>query len=905
MAIRPIEILIRARDEFSGALSGMQSKVLLAGAAIAGVFGISLFKGAVTSAAELEAQLSDVQAVSGATKDEMQLLRKAAEEAGASTKFTATEAAQALGNLARSGMSAKDSIAALPATLNLAQAGSIDLAEASSIMTRSLAGFGLAATDAGRVADLLAMAANASDTSVTGLGQALSYAAPTASAMGISLESTLAIIGKFADGGIDASRAGTALNAILAQFGDPASSFRKELAAAGITTGNFETALVQLAGAGDKGKDAIRAVGTEAAPALQSLLNRGVPALEALRQKLVESAGSADQFAKQVGDNLTGATKTLSSSWDALKIALGTPVLPILKDAVNELAGSLRNAVSDGTVGRFGDAIAKGFQAGLEWARKFLAEVDFAAIAQRLGNAADQVGAAFDSIRSKAETAGDLVRLVWGAMSAGVNTVLAAVFTVGEAFAGVASNIQSGLALILDGLAKITFGGVSANFKAAADDMRLSAEATWASSEALADKARQSFIGLSDGAQMARDGFAGLTGEMQASQPAATAAAQAIGTVAKELQAVAEKNAEARRATEAKTAADESAKLAVAQLRAEYEAAVNMGNWQLAAEKMEELSRATLQVGTDAKQTTEEVEAAFTRMGIKTQASLQAAAENSRKDFETIKASGQATADGLQQAFKKMADAAIASGDAGAIAFVKSQAAAQGFEVTVDKAGNTIVRKMNEARDATRGAGNAAEDASKSYQGLGLSAEQAAANVKKLAEINAKYASPLGNDKFASPLNNGPTAMGKAGAAVDNSLQFSLRDKLNNNTLSDADVPLLKTALATIRANQAVMNTISPGLNSLQGLASDREWANVATRFDDFIREAERPAPAAQTPAVQQRSPSGTNTPGATFVSNITLPGAGTTRLSFADAGSQRDAEALLRQLTQARGASS
>lgn len=935
MAIAPIQLLITARDRASEVFANLRVNALAVGAAVAAAFGVSIFKSAVDSAAEFEAQLSDVKAVSGATKDEMVLLRAAAEEAGSTTKFTATEAAEALGNLARSGLSAGQSIAALPATLSLAQAGSIDLAEASTLMTRTLAGFGLEATEAGRVADLLAMGANASNTSVTGLGEALSYAAPTASAMGISLESTLAIIGKFADGGIDASRAGTALNSILSQFGNPASSFRNELAAAGITTSNFETALVQLAGAGDKGKDAIRAVGTEAAPALQSLLNQGVPALEALRQKLVESGGSAAQFGKELEDNLTGATAGLGSAWDSLKIALGTPVLPILKDAVDSLAGSLRNAVSDGTVGKFGDAIAKGFEAAAEWARKFLAEVDFVAIAQSVGNAADQVGAAFDNIREKAQNAGDIVRLVWGAMTAGVNGVLTVVYGLGEAFAGVASNIQSGLALILSGLAKITFGDVSASFKAAANEMRLSAEATWAASQALGDKARQSFVDMSDGAQLARDGFAGLTNEMERGQPAATASAQAIGAVAKELQAVAEKNAEARRATEAKQAADENARVAVEQLRAEYEAAVNMGNWQLAAEKMQELSRVTQQVGTDAQQTAEEVEAAFSRMGIKTQASLLDAAENSRKDFETIRSSGQATADGLQQAFKRMADAAIASGDAGQLAFVRSQAAAQGFELATDSAGKTTVRAMSDAAAATGGAGRAADSAAGSYKRLGQSAADAAVQAAKLAAINERYSRPGENSQqktsgekdydpgrgspFSRPgeepkNGNGLTSAEfqrkeklKGQGSLDMSLQFQLLDKLQNKTLTAEDVPALKNVIASLNANQKTFDSISPGLNSLQALADDRKWQNAVQGFEQFVREAERPKPTPQNPAVERERADEreTKTASATYISNITLPGGGTTRLSFSDANSQRDAEALMRQILAARGASS
>lgn len=179
-----------------------------------------------------------------------------------------------------------------------------------------------------------------------------------------------------------------------------------------------------------------------------------------------------------MSNNLTGATAGLASAWDTVKNALATPVLPVLKDGVDQLTTALRSAVQDGTVGRFGTAIASGFQSALTWARSFLAEVDFDALSAKVSGAADKVGAAFVTLETYAKRTGNAVALIWGVMSAGANTVLAVVYTVGEAFAGVASNIQSGVALILDGLSKITFGGVSASFKAAADDMRISAEAT-------------------------------------------------------------------------------------------------------------------------------------------------------------------------------------------------------------------------------------------------------------------------------------------------------------------------------------------------------------------------------------------------------------------------------------------
>ena len=183
MALRPIEVLIRAKDEFSGMLGSMQAKVAAVAVAIAGFFGISLLSGAVKSAAEFEAAMSRVKSAAGGTDEEFKALKQAAEDAGAATKYTSVQAAEALENLAKAGLSATQAIEALPAVLALAQAGDVELGTSAEFVTKAVMGMGLAFADAGRVADVLALGAGATNTSVKGLAEALSYAAPTAQSL--------------------------------------------------------------------------------------------------------------------------------------------------------------------------------------------------------------------------------------------------------------------------------------------------------------------------------------------------------------------------------------------------------------------------------------------------------------------------------------------------------------------------------------------------------------------------------------------------------------------------------------------------------------------------------------------------------------------------------------------------
>ena len=220
-----------------GAFDRLKGAVIAFGAALGVAFVAGkikdFFDEAVSGAANFEAQLSTVKAVSGASAEEMEALRAAAEKMGAETKYNATEAAQALENLARAGLKSSEAIEALPSVLALAQGNGLELADAASHITQTASGMGLA----------------------------MSYAAPNAHALGLTLEETAAYIGKLADAGFDGSRAGTAIATMMSQFQNPASTFRRELASISIRTNNFSQAIRELAATGPKGQAAISALG--------------------------------------------------------------------------------------------------------------------------------------------------------------------------------------------------------------------------------------------------------------------------------------------------------------------------------------------------------------------------------------------------------------------------------------------------------------------------------------------------------------------------------------------------------------------------------------------------------------------------------------------------------------------
>lgn len=708
-------IIITAKDEASAVFASVKATAAGVASAIGGYFaGKFLFGDIVGSARAFETAMSAVQAASGAAGKDLQTLRAAAEQAGATTRYSSVEAAGALETLSKAGLDATQSVQALPAVLNLAQAGGIELGAAADFVTKAVNGMGLSFGEAGRVADVLSQGANASSTSVEGLAGALSYSAPLARSLGLSLEQTVAIIGKFADAGIDASRAGTALNSILAQFSDPASKFRRELADAGITTSNFDQALRQLAAAGPDGQRAINAVGQEAGPALRALLNQGMGALDELRGKLETSAGSAKAFGEVVSNNLDGAVKGLGSAWSALLIKLGTPVLDTLKGQVGAIAARLQEFVANGTAARFGESIRAAFESAGAWAAEFFGKVDFSKLAADMQAFSARAGEYLSSVGEKARTASAVVETAWGVMSAGINTVLSGVYRLGQGLSWLTSAFLADLATITQGLSKITFGDLSARFAQAAASMQTRAQAAYSVFEEFGRRAGEAFDAAAAGADKANAGWEKLTAGAQTAATASTASLQQVseqaGITADQLDALgANAEVSAGKVVQAGNAATQAS-----------------GGMNALAGSAKSAADAVASAAAVAEQ----IEAAFQRLGVTSTAELQRTARNAQRDFQTIRDSGTATTRDIQAAFTAYAERAIAANKGVADFALKAQAAQYGLKLEVDGSGKAIVKSMAEAAAATREVGDAAREGGSGFDDMASAADRAAQAVQ-------------------------------------------------------------------------------------------------------------------------------------------------------------------------------
>lgn len=345
------KVVIETDLDSSGVESGLSR---LQGTITKGIAAIGIgkiFSEAVKTGMDFEAQMSRVKAISGATGEEFAKLKEQAKQLGADTAFSATEAAQGMENLASAGFSTNEIIAAMPGMLDLAASSGEDLASSADIAASTLRGFGLEASSAGHVADVLAKNAAATNAAVADTGEAMKYVAPVAKTMGIEFEETAAAIGIMADAGIKGSQAGTTLRGALSRIAKPTKEMRETMDDLGLSfydsngkmksladiTEMLET---KMAGLTDEQKNQalITLFGQESLSGMMALMDRGSGEVRKLTDEYKNCDGSAKDMAKTMQDNLSGAVEEFGGSVESLGIEI-----------FENIEGPLKKAVRSGT----------------------------------------------------------------------------------------------------------------------------------------------------------------------------------------------------------------------------------------------------------------------------------------------------------------------------------------------------------------------------------------------------------------------------------------------------------------------------------------------------------------------------------------------------------------------------
>ena len=346
-------------------LKSMGDKVSAAGEKMlpvtAGV--AALGTAAVKTAADFDASMSKVAAVSGAAGSEFDALKAKAREMGSKTKFSASEAADAMNYMAMAGWKTEDMLSGIEGVMNLAAASGEDLATTSDIVTDALTAFGLSAKDSEHFADILAAASSNANTNVSMMGETFKYAAPIAGALGFSAEDTAEAIGLMANAGIKSSQAGTSLRSIMNNLtGDvkfAGSAFGEMTIATTNTDGSMRSLndiLSDCRGAfsqmseSEQAANAEALVGKNAMSGFLAIMNAAPGDIEKLDSAIANCDGTAEGMAETMQDNLEGQLTILKSQLEELAISFGELLMPAIRSIVSGIQGfvDILNKMSPG-----------------------------------------------------------------------------------------------------------------------------------------------------------------------------------------------------------------------------------------------------------------------------------------------------------------------------------------------------------------------------------------------------------------------------------------------------------------------------------------------------------------------------------------------------------------------------
>lgn len=300
------------------------------------------------------AMMSEVQALSGATGSDLALLENTAREYGATTVFSATEAAEALKYMSLAGWDAQQSSSALGGVLNLAAAGGMELGQASDMVTDYLSAFGMQAQDSAYFADMLAYAQANSNTSAEQLGEAYRNSAANLNAAGQDVETVTSMLEAMANQGYKGSEAGTALTAVMRDITnnmeDGAIKIGDTSVAVSDAQGNFRDLtdiLLDVEKATDGMGEAERAAAlgatftADSTKGLNLMLNEGIENIAGYEEALRSSTGAASDMADTMNDNLTGDMANMNSAFEEMQLQTFEAMEAPLREGVQYLTSTI------------------------------------------------------------------------------------------------------------------------------------------------------------------------------------------------------------------------------------------------------------------------------------------------------------------------------------------------------------------------------------------------------------------------------------------------------------------------------------------------------------------------------------------------------------------------------------
>ena len=351
-ALEKMGVLGETLQSAGDKISGVGQKLL---PVTAGVTALGTI--AVKTGADFDSAMSKVAAVSGATGSEMDTLREKAREMGSKTKFSASEAAEAMNYMAMAGWKTNDMLSGIEGIMNLAAASGEDLASTSDIVTDALTAFGLSASDSGHFADILAAASSNANTNVSMMGETFKYAAPVLGSLGYSAEDSAIAIGLMANAGIKSSQAGTALRSAITNLAKPTDTVASAMEQYGISLTDssgkmyslrelMEQLRQKLGGLSEaeQAQAAASLFGKEAMSGMLAIINGSPADFEKLSNAIDTCSdtvdgynGTTEKMAAVMQDNLAGQVTILKSQLEELAISFSDILMPTIRSIVSRI----------------------------------------------------------------------------------------------------------------------------------------------------------------------------------------------------------------------------------------------------------------------------------------------------------------------------------------------------------------------------------------------------------------------------------------------------------------------------------------------------------------------------------------------------------------------------------------
>jgi len=374
--------LNRSVGQFS---QGIKRGAVTVAAALA-VTGVAMAS-VIGTGANFEQAITDVGAVSLKTRDQIASLEKQALSLGRTTKFTATEAANAMEVLSRAGFSTNDVLQATPAILSAAAASGLDIADVANHVSNVLKGMGLATSEAARVSDVLALASARTNSSIGSLGESMKNVASTARQLNVPLEDAVASVALLQDVGLDASVAGSAFNVMMTKMAAPSAKISKIMRRLGLSfkdakgdmkplpqvLDDLNKASKKMGGNFDQVAFLAELVGLrgqKAASNLGRLFETGK--LKTLTKELKNAKGSADKMAAIRMDTFSGSMLLLGSAIDAVKVKIFGMNEGPLKKAVDRMTAwvSANEKLISSKIGGFLSSLINNFGTIVKWMKR-------------------------------------------------------------------------------------------------------------------------------------------------------------------------------------------------------------------------------------------------------------------------------------------------------------------------------------------------------------------------------------------------------------------------------------------------------------------------------------------------------------------------------------------------------